>query len=152
MLISCYSAVGDDQAVARVSRITLSRAERILAQDPNNAIAIQYGANALAALGQAAQFKEWMHRALLIDPDNIKSRFNFACALVRLQDNDAALELLQPVFEKMAIGLLNHAKADPDLDPIRGHPKLEALVESAERRLAPQRTGLADDHLADVTL
>jgi adenylate cyclase len=152
MLISCYSAVGDDQAVARVSRITLSRAERILAQDPNNAIAIQYGASALAALGQAAQFKEWMHRALLIDPDNIKSRFNFACALVRLQDNDAALELLQPVFEKMAIGLLNHAKADPDLDPIRGHPKLEALVESAERRLAPQRTGLADDHLADVTL
>ena len=111
-----------------------------------------YGASALAALGQAAQFKEWMHRALLIDPENIKSRFNFACALVRLQDNDAALELLQPVFEKMAIGLLNHAKADPDLDPIRGHPKLEALVESAERRLAPQRTGLADDHLADVTL
>jgi adenylate cyclase len=139
MLISCYCAAGDAQAVARVSRIALSRAERILAQDPNNATAIQYGANALAALGQTAQFKDWMHRALLIDPDNIKSRFNFACALVRLQDNDAALELLQPVFEKMAIGLLNHAKADPDLDPIRGHPRFKGLVESAERRLAPPR-------------
>ena len=137
MLISCYCAVGDDQAVARVSRITLSRAERILVQDPNNATAIQYGANSLAALGQAAQFKEWMHRALLIDPDNIKSRFNFACALVRLQDKDAALELLQSVFEKMAIGLLNHAKADPDLDPIRDHPKFKAMVEAAQRRLAP---------------
>jgi adenylate cyclase len=140
MLISCYCAVGDAEAVARVSHIGLSRAERILAQDPNNATAIQYGANALAALGQATQFKDWMHRALFIDPDNIKSRFNFACALVRLQENDAALELLQPVFEKMAIGLLNHAKADPDLDPIRGHPKFKGLVEAAERRLAPQRT------------
>jgi adenylate cyclase len=140
MLISCYCAAGDAQAVARVSHIGLSRAERILAQDPNNATAIQYGANALAALGQTVQFKDWMHRALLIDPDNIKSRFNFACALVRLHDNDAALELLQPVFEKMAIGLLNHAKADPDLDPIRGHPKFKGLVEAAERRLAPQRT------------
>jgi adenylate cyclase len=140
MLISCYCAVGDAEAVARVSRIGLSRAERILAQDPNNATAIQYGANALAALGQATQFKDWMHRALLIDPDNIKSRFNFACALVRLQDNDAALELLQAVFEKMAIGLLNHAKADPDLDPIRGHPKFKGMVEAAERRLTPQRT------------
>jgi adenylate cyclase len=144
MLISCYCAAGDAEAVARVSRIGLSRAERILAQDPNNATAIQYGANALAALGQTAQFKDWMHRALLIDPDNIKSRFNFACALVRLQDNDAALELLQPVFEKMAIGLLNHAKADPDLDPIREHPKFKRLVESAERRLAPQGAALAN--------
>jgi len=139
MLISCYCAAGDAQAVARVSHIALSRAERILAQDPNNATAIQYGANALGALGQTAQFKDWMHRALLIDPDNIKSRFNFACGLVRLQDNDAALELLQPVFEKIAIGLLNHAKADPDLDPIRDHPKFRRLVESAERRLAPPR-------------
>ena len=140
MLISCYCAAGDAQAVARVSHIALSRAERILAQDPNNATAIQYGANALGALGQTARFKDWMHRALLIDPDNIKSRFNFACGLVRLQDNDAALELLQPVFEKIAIGLLNHAKADPDLDPIRDHPKFRRLVESAERRLAPPRT------------
>jgi hypothetical protein len=64
--------------------------------------------------------------------------------LVRLQDNDAALELLQPVFEKMAIGLLNHAKADPDLDPIREHPKFKRLVESAERRLAPQGAALAN--------
>jgi len=144
MLISCYWAVGDAQAVARVSRIILSRAEIILAQDPNNATAIQYGANALAALGQTSQFKEWMHRALLIDPDNIKSRFNFACALVRLQDNVTALELLQPVFEKMAIGLLNHAKADPDLDPIRGHPRFKRLVESADRRLAPQGAALAE--------
>jgi adenylate cyclase len=140
MLISCYSAIGGTEAVARVSHLTFSRAERILAQDPNNATAIQYGANALAALEQAARFKEWMNRALLIDPDNIKSRFNFACALVRLKDTDAALELLGPVFEKLAIGLLNHARADPALDPLREDPRFKALVAAAETRLArPQR-------------
>jgi adenylate cyclase len=137
MLISCYSAVGDLQAVARVANITLTRAQRTLAQDPNNAAAVGYGANALAAQGDFKQFKEWMKRALLIEPDNIKSHYNFACALtVQLKDNDAALEVLEPVFQKMAIGLFNHAKADPDLDPLREDLRFKAMVEGAEARLA----------------
>ncbi len=137
MLISCYAAVGDSHAVARVAKIALSRAERTLMQDPNNAAAVGYGANALAAQGEFKRFKEWMKRALLIDPDNIKSRYNFACTLtLQLKETDAALEMLGPVFEEMAIGLLNHAKADPDLDPLRGDPRFKALVVAAEARLA----------------
>ena len=143
MLISCYTAVGDLQAIARVAKITLSRAEKTLAQDPNNAAAVGYAASALAAQGEFKRFKEWMKRALLIEPDNIKSRYNFACSLtVQLEETDAALELLGPVFEKMAIGLLNHAKADPDLDPLREDPRFKALVAAAEARLA---------HLFDVS-
>jgi adenylate cyclase len=142
MLISCYAAVGDLQAVARVANITFSRAQRTLTQDPNNAAAVGYGANALAAQGEFKQFKEWMKRAVLIDPDNIKSRYNFACTLtLQLKETDAALELLGPVFERMAIGLLNHARADPDLDPLREDPRFKALVEAAETRLARPADG-----------
>ena len=138
MLISCYTAVGDLQAVARVAGITLARAETTLKQDPNNAAAVGYGANALAARGEFKQFKEWMKRALLLDPDNIKSRYNFACALAaQLKETDTALEMLGPLFEKMAIGLLNHAKADPDLDSLRDNPRFKAMIAAAEARLAP---------------
>jgi adenylate cyclase len=137
MLISCYTAVGNLQAVARVAKITLFRAEKTLTQDPNNAAAVGYGATALAAQLEFKRFKEWMNRALLIDPDNIKSRYNFACVLTaHLKETDTALELLGPVFEKMAIGLLNHAKADPDLDPLREDPRFKGLVAAAEARLA----------------
>ncbi len=137
MLISCYTAVGDLQAVARVAEITLTRAETILKQDPNNAAAVGYGANALAARGESQRFKEWMKRALLLDPDNIKSRYNFACALAaQLHETDAALELLGLVFENVSIGLLNHAKADPDLDSLRSDPKFTAMVQAADARIA----------------
>jgi adenylate cyclase len=137
MLGSCYTATGNSQAVLRVARVTLSRTEKTLAQDPNNAAAMAYGANALAALGEAERAKDWMNRALLIDPDNMNARYNFACGLTtHLKDSDAALELLAPVFETLAMGFLNHAKADPDLDPLRDDPRFKAMVAAAETRLA----------------
>ena len=79
-----------------------------------------YGAIALATLGEAERAKDWMNRALLIDPDNMNARYNFACSLAthfEEPDVDAALDMLGPVFETLAAGFLNHAKADPDLDP-----------------------------------
>jgi adenylate cyclase len=136
MLSSCYTALGNRAAALRVGRITLSRSERTLAQDPNNAAAMAYGANALASLGEAERAKDWMNRALLIDPDNMNARYNFACALTsHLKESDAALELLGPVFETLAMGFLNHAKADPDLDPLRNEPRFKAMVAAAETRL-----------------
>jgi adenylate cyclase len=136
MLISCYTAVGDLKEVARVAEITLRRAETTLKQDPNNAAAVGYGANALAARGESQRCREWMKRALLLEPDNIKSRYNFACMLAaQLKETGAALELLEPVFENISSGLLNHAKADPDLDSVRDDPKFIAMLKVAETRL-----------------
>jgi adenylate cyclase len=137
MLMTCYLAVGDDEAARRAAQITLERAQRTLAQDPSNGAAMGFCCYALALLGQAESAKGWMSRALLIDPDNVNMRYNFACALTtHLQDVDAAIELLGLLFEKISIGLLNHAKADPDLDPLRGDPRFQAMVTAAEARLA----------------
>ena len=136
MLLTCYTAVGDSEAARRVAKITLSRTEKTLAQDPNNGTAMAYGAIALATLGEAERAKDWISRALLIDPENMNARYNFACSLTNyLQEPEAALELLGPVFETMAIAWLNHAKADPDLEPLRQDPRFKAMVASAEARL-----------------
>ncbi|HSY06043.1 MAG TPA: TIR domain-containing protein [Steroidobacteraceae bacterium] len=144
MLLSCYTALRDSQAVLRVARITVSRVEKMMTQDPNNATAMGSGAIALAALGEDERAKEWINRSMLIDPDNMNARYNFACSLTSFgkhRDVDTALELLRPVFETLAAGFLNHAKADPDLDPLRDDPRFKAMVAAAETRFAAIEAG-----------
>src|SRR5437868_57452 len=138
MLITCYTELGNREGVRRAAEITLARAEKVLAHDLNNGSAMGHGGNALATLGQGERAKDWMGRALLIDPENLTMRYNCVCVLAsHLNDKEAALEMLGPAFEKMGT-FINHAKVDPDLDPLREDPRFNAMLEVAERRLGIQ--------------
>jgi adenylate cyclase len=141
MLITCYTALGNREAARRAAEITLARAEKVLAHDLNNGSAMGHGSNALAVLGQRERAKDWMGRALLIDPENLTMRYNFACALANyVNDKDAALEILGPAIEKMGTGYINHAKVDPDLDPLREDPRFNAMLAAAEARVASENS------------
>ena len=137
MLVSCHTAIGDKEGARRAARRALERCEKIVAVEPDNGSAMGFAVGALATLGEAERAKEWAERALLLDPDNVNLRYNFACSLVTdLHDYDTALDMLGPRFESMGIEVLNWVKTDPDLDPIRDHPRFKAILEAAEARLA----------------
>ncbi len=140
MLVSCYTALGDGENSRRAAGIALERAEKAVAQDRSNGFAMGAGVTALAALGETDQAKEWMNRALLVDPDNLTMRYNFACALATsLGDPDAALGMLGPVLEQDPGGYLQDLANDPDLASLRGDPRFQAMVAKTEARLAAKQ-------------
>jgi len=137
MLITIYTALGKPDEARRNAKMSLERCEKILARDSNNGSAWGHSSLALAVLGQHERAKEWMERALLIDPDNMTMRYNFVCTLAKyLGDKDAALKMLQLAFELAGSGLINHAKVDPDLESIRDDPRFKEMLAAAERRVS----------------
>jgi adenylate cyclase len=136
MLQTCYTAIDDTEGVKRAGQQTLERSQRALALDPSNGSALGFGATALAALGDGERAKEFIKRALLMDPDNFTMRWNLTCALSRyLGDTEAALELLATFVDRAPPPMVKYLRLDTDLDPLRGDPRFEEFVVAAERRV-----------------
>jgi adenylate cyclase len=136
MMVTCYQALGDAENVRRAARMTVARSEKALAIDPGNGFAFSHGTVALAALGEFDRAREWINRGLLIDPENMILRYNVACALTTyMRDFDTALEILQPYFDRAGLSELKHCEVDPDLDPIRDHPRFRKMMAAAKARI-----------------
>ena len=68
-------------------------------------------------------------------------RYNFACAIsVYLQDKEAALEMLGPLFETINDSFLPYAKADPDFEFLRDDPRYQAMAARRRRSLSGTAT------------
>ncbi len=136
MVIAFYEAAGDQEGKERAARRALARTEKLLAREPDHGSALSFGIAALLALGEVERGKEWIERALLVDPDNINMRYNLACSLItQANDIEAGLDLLWAVMERAHQEPINWAKVDPDLDRVREHPRFKAMIAAAEVRL-----------------
>lgn len=137
MLNGCYRATGDEDAVKRAAQLTIDRAEKVISQDPMNGGALTAGGSALATLGDMNRAREWIDRAMLVAPDDLRARYNLACALsAQVNDTEGALKLLAPYFESVpTMTQVKHADVDPDLDSIRNDPRFQRMVADAKTRL-----------------
>jgi adenylate cyclase len=137
MLITCYYGIGDDAQAQRAAKVAAARTEAVVAKDPTNCAALAMGAMTLAARGEQERARDWTRRALLLDPDNLLTRYNMACTLARyLEDREGALEVLGPYFEHTSSTTeLRHLEVDPDLDPIRDDPRFKEMLVKAKERL-----------------
>jgi adenylate cyclase len=147
MLVTCYQALGDEQNLTRACRMTLDRAQAALSQDPTNGAAIAVGTRALALFGEHDRAREWVQRALLLDPDNLSMRYNLACTLATdLRDTDSAVEVLEQFFEKVESPThLKHLNSDPDLNAVRELPRFIEMLEAAKQRLGVLENGQKAD-------
>ena len=137
MLLSCYFGLKDDVARLRVAKMSLDRSEAALARDPANSAALASAASALVLLGDVPKAKEYVSRALLLDPDNVSVLYNLGCALtVELENPEEALEVLKLFFDRVqSPTILKHSEADPDLDPVRDLARYKKMFSAAKDRL-----------------
>ena len=141
-------AAGDRELTLRTAQVTLERAEKAIAKDPGSAPPLAAGANALALLGEEHRARDWIDRALLLDPDNLSLRYNLACLLtLQLKDFDRALEMMKPYFEQVVSPtFIKHLQADPDLDPLRDDPAQRVGDARVPRRGARHRLHARGHH------
>ena len=140
----CYEAKGDAAGAVVASRRALTRIEAVIAAEPDHGRALGYGAGLLASLGEADRAKEWIERGTLLDPDNTILHFNFVCALTRLREFEAAIDLLSNVIDKGSQGWLTWLDSDTDFDPLRSHPRFIEIVQQAKARFALQEAAGSD--------
>ena len=140
MLITCYRATGDDAKAREAARTAVGRVEGVISKDPTNSSALAMGATALGVLGEEDRARDWIRRALLLDPDNLLGRYNIACTLAfDLHDHEGAIGALQPYFENTSSTTeIRHLEVDPDLDPIRNDPRFQSMLDQAKKRLGMQ--------------
>jgi adenylate cyclase len=136
MLVMCYQALGNGEGVVRGAQMMHSQSEKVLAEDPSNGAALGICAGGHAIAGNRERAMETIERALLIDPDNLRMRYNFGCVLsAYLNEREAALDLLEPVLARGGPTLTRTALVDPDLDFLRGNSRFENALADAAKRL-----------------
>jgi adenylate cyclase len=129
-----YESKGDSAGARAAAKRALARLEKVIAAEPDHGRALGYGAGLLAIVGEAERAKEWIERGTLLDPNNTILHFNFVCALARLKDNEAAIDLMSRFIDKASAGMLLWFDRDTDLDPLRDNPRFVELVKDAKAR------------------
>jgi len=129
LLIHVYRGLGRYQDSKDAARKGIHLAERELALHPEDPRPAHLGLAALIELGEAERAREWIARALVIDPDGPLTQYNVACGLTKLGDIDAALDLLERSVPRLGPELTAWIKHDSDFEALRSHPRYQKILE-----------------------
>ena len=95
--------------------------------NPDDARALSLGAMASVQQGKRDQGLEWARRALTIDPEDSGMLYNSACLFAVQGEREQALDCLEKAVN-LGFGLRDWIANDPDLVPLHGHPRFQALL------------------------
>ena len=133
LLIQIYRSLGRDADAKSAARKGVERAERNLSLHPDNARAASSAAAALVTLEEKDRAREWLSRALAVDPHDTNNQYNAACIYTKLGDIERALDVLERVLphsgHELKHGWIKH---DSDLDPLRSHPRFRKMLEAID--------------------
>jgi len=129
LLIQCYRSLGRDQDGKEAARKGITLAEHELTLHPEDPRPAHLGIAALIELGETERAREWIARALAIDPDDVRTQYNVACGYTGLGDIEAAFDLLERLLPRVGPEIHQWIKHDSDFDALRNHPRYQKILE-----------------------
>ncbi|MCH9696178.1 MAG: hypothetical protein K0U72_16810 [Gammaproteobacteria bacterium] len=118
-----YLGLDDKKNARRMAVVGIQRAKAILQDYPDNQRAYYLGSGGHEILGDLETAQEWTEKALQLNPNDKATQYNAACFYARAGDIDRSLDLLEQSISARA-----WIENDPDLEPLRQHPRYRKLV------------------------
>jgi len=129
LMSQAYEVLGDMEEAKRWQRRAVQIVDERLELNPDDTRALVFGAGSLAALGDIERAAELANQALAIDPDEPALLYNVACTFSQIGKLEEAIEILERSVDK-GMGHKEWIENDPDLAPLRGTPRYEAILEA----------------------
>lgn len=133
-----YAILGEEDAERRRLVQGIELAERHLRDQPDDIRALYLAAGSIVKLGDIPKAIEMAERAMRLEPEESAVFYNVACVFSQAGEIDRALDCLEKTGLP-AMANLAWVESDPDLLPLHGQPRFEALLDTMrthERRRA----------------
>jgi tetratricopeptide (TPR) repeat protein len=127
LLATVYKELNLEEEAKKASRLGAEIAGRHLELNPDDPRAYYLGAGALLAIGNKDKSLEWANKALSLRPDGIGVLYNIACLFCSLGRTEEAIEYLERASLK-GYAMKKWLEKDSELNPIRNHPRFQALL------------------------
>ncbi len=131
MLIQVYRSLEQPEKMRQAALRGIPLVEKELVLHPEDPRPAHFGVAALIETEQYDRAREWISRALAIDPDDPATLYNCACAYAKLGDHDEAMDLLEKVLERGSSAYKDWMVNDSDVDPLRNEPRFQKLMADA---------------------
>jgi adenylate cyclase len=132
-LANCTLALGEEEETQALCRKVTLLAQHHLESAPEDARAWGLGAVAFARLHQGTEARQWLERALVLDPADARLRYNAACTFGILGQESAALRQLVACI-RSGFPRWDLAMWDPDLALLHQTPRFRRLLRIWQRR------------------
>ncbi|HVS14393.1 MAG TPA: protein kinase [Thermoanaerobaculia bacterium] len=126
-LAQTYLSVSRRAHAAAAFRRAVEAAKKHVAFHGDDVRALYLGAGGLVELGEMEVAKEWVARALEIEPDDNNTLYNVACVYAMLGETEPALDCLSRAIVR-GFGFKEWIDNDPYFDPLRRHPRFQELM------------------------
>ncbi len=134
LLGQVYEDLGRPADARVMRRRAINNAEEHLKVNPDDVRAYYMSANAMVAVGEVERGLERTRLALRLEPLDCMVLYNAGCIFAMTGHLEEALDCLE---KSVQVGNIQfrYFQHDSNLDPLRGHPRFQALMRVLEERL-----------------